>query len=544
MQRRSLIKSILKAKSTSKQVLSTPVPTLDRYEGEWTINQVFHLLRRATYKLDLSNLDQLVNMGLGGIVDLLTGDIPLPDPPINYDFENDPNCAIGETWVNAPYYRSNGYQLRSIRYWSTGRFISKEMHIREKLTLFWHNHFPISDVNDSRFMYDYSSLLREHGLGNFKELTKKMTIHPAMLRYLNGNQNTRNSPNENYARELLELFTIGKGDLAGPGDYTNYTEDDVREIAKVLTGWRDRGYRSGDSPEYFAQFRANVHDNTTKTLSHRFGNAVIEDQGDQEYSNLIDVIFNQDEVSRYLARKLYRWFVYYEINEEIEQNIIEPLAQIIRDNNYEVKPALIALLSSQHFYDIEHRGCIIKNPIDYVCGALNTFGIVEPEEFSAKYNFWRNLNSSLNLLQMIFFNPPSVAGWSAYYQEPLFYRSWLNSVTLPLRKVFTDVLLNRGVGNFVDEPDLVKLIDQASNPYDVNALLEELSALMFPKPLSENQLSVLKEILIPGLPDFEWSVEYGDYTADPENEDLKQSLQMKLQSLFTYMTHMPEFQLS
>ena len=109
------------------------------------------------------------------------------------------------------------------------------------MTLFWHNHFVVEfgDINDARMGYEYCRLLRQHALGNFKQLAKDVTVTPAMLRYLNGNQSTVGAPNENYGRELLELFTVGKGPLIGPGNYTNYTEADVQAAAKVLTGWRD-----------------------------------------------------------------------------------------------------------------------------------------------------------------------------------------------------------------------------------------------------------------------------------------------------------------
>ena len=544
MERRTMFKSLLTKNEIKPEKPIPPQSSLAKYEGVWERDQILHLLRRTTYTVNLDIVEKLSADGLDGSIEYLTRSIPLPDPPINYDFEGDVNVAKGDTWVNSPYYRLNGYQLRSIRSWTFGRYLSKEVHIREKMVMFWHNHFPVGDVNDSRFMFDYNTLLRQFALGNFKELTKQITISPIMLRYLNGNQNTRNSPNENYARELLELFTIGKGDLAGPGDYTHFTEHDVREFSKILTGWRDRGYRNQNNAERYAEFRANVHDQSTKTLSHRFGGVSIENEGDQEYSTLIDIIFKQDEVSRFIARKLYRWFVYYHIDENIESNIIEPMAQIIRDNDYSIKEAVIALLSSEHFYSSEMRGCMIKNPFDFICGFMNLLSIDDPDDILVTYNYWRRISGNLTPLQMVFYSPPDVAGWKAYYQGPSYYRVWLNSVTMPLRKVFTDGILRRGFGNFVDKPDLVEYISRVSDPLDINILIEELSSLFFSKPLSENQTIVLKDFIISGLPDFEWTVEYGDYLADPDNTDLKRSIQTKLEAMFTYMARMPEFQLS
>ena len=157
---------------------------------------------------------------------------------------------------------------------------------QEKLTLFWHNHYVTQGINDPQMVYNYITLLRENGLGNFRELTKQMTIEPAMLIYLNGNQNSAVAPNENYARELLELFTIGKGPAVGPGDYTNYTEDDVVEMARVLTGWIVRGGFTTDTVNnpLKSEFRPARHDDGTKQLSHRFDDIEIDDMGENEYA--------------------------------------------------------------------------------------------------------------------------------------------------------------------------------------------------------------------------------------------------------------------
>ena len=139
-------------------------------------------------------------------------------------------------------------RTNSLKAWNFNTLVESGVNIREKLVLFWHNHFAIqiSVARDPNFAYHYSKLLRDSSLGNFKDLVGKITIDSWMLDYLNGHTNRLNSPNENYARELFELFTIGKGDLAGPGDYTTFTETDVVEAAKVLTGWRYFGRFSKD----------------------------------------------------------------------------------------------------------------------------------------------------------------------------------------------------------------------------------------------------------------------------------------------------------
>ena len=205
------------------------------YAGAWTYESAAHLLRRCMFGPTYSQIKEATQMGLGATVEMLLEDLPLPSPPINTRNDQDPHVPIGETWVEAHYSSGRSkkldqlnYRRRSLKSWTIGRIMNPEMSIREKMTLFWHNHFPVNDINDPKLLYDYVTKLREHGTGNFRTLVKEITLDPAMLRYLNGDENTAKAPNENYARELLELFTIGKGPQIGPGDYTHYTEQDVK----------------------------------------------------------------------------------------------------------------------------------------------------------------------------------------------------------------------------------------------------------------------------------------------------------------------------
>ena len=341
--------------------IATVSPGLETYSGPWTYQQAAHLLRRTTYGPNLARIQWAESQGLSATLDKLFEALPLPDPPVNAYYEDDPDVPVGATWINAPYTQSifqdqSRYRFRSMKSWTLGLMWEEGISIREKMTLFWHNHFPVNEVEDTKYMYRYGNMLRTYALGNFRELTKAVTIDPAMLRFLNGSQNKKGSPNENYARELLELFTVGKGPLAGPGDYTNYNEHDIQEIARVLTGWRDYGLNLASTDgDFGAEFVPSNHDTDPKVLSFHFNNAVINDMGDQEYAHLIDIIFEQDEVARFICRKLYRWFVFHEIDEDIEANVIQPMAQILLDHDFEIQPAVRALLESAHFYDPAHR---------------------------------------------------------------------------------------------------------------------------------------------------------------------------------------------
>ncbi|GAB4255270.1 MAG: hypothetical protein Kow0027_21900 [Saprospiraceae bacterium] len=554
MDRRTTLATLLgqKTETAAPPVVSSG---LTPYTGSFEFQQASHLLRRTTFGPNYEMIKKAVNAGLDATLAELLADNPLPEPPLNYDFEEDPLVPVGETWVNATYPTGSlksmvrNYRSRSLRAWTFKQMIEEGTSIRETMTLFWHNHYVTGDINDPNFEYRYITLLRENALGNFRELTKKVTIDPAMLRYLNGNQNIAAAPNENYARELLELFTIGKGPLVGPGDYTNYTEQDVIQMARVLTGWRDRGYNSSNPDQPVdVEFRYNQHDQLPKLLSPRFDNAIINDMADQEYAYLVDLIFTKNECARFISRKLYRWFVYYVIDDNVEQNVIEPLAQIIIDNDYEIKPALDALLRSEHFFDMLSMGPMIKHPIDFMISALrNTnFSLSQfnlDQEYTILWNIFR-LNSEG--MQMVYFTPPSVAGWKAWYQEPSFYRTWINSATLNVRQNYTARIANSGYtgAGGVAKLDVLSFVASLDDPFDPNSLISEIASILFPQPISQEQKDALKGVLIPGLPDFEWTVEYSDYVNNPGDPNLEAAVEDKLRNLLTAMLSMPEFYLS
>ncbi|NNK89569.1 MAG: DUF1800 domain-containing protein [Saprospiraceae bacterium] len=531
---------------------------LDKFKGEWNFQTAAHLLRRTTFGASNIQIRQAADSTLDEIIETLFESTALPEEPVNYFFEDDPEVPIGESWINKPYYPRNNDQLdfqaqeisrrRSLRAWILKTIMESGINIREKMTLFWHNHFvtQLSVIMDPNFIYHNNHTLRINATGNFKTLVENMTIDPAMLRYLNGNQNNQNAPNENYARELLELFTIGKGALAGPNDYTTFTEDDVISAAKVLTGWRDIGFRNSDGIPAGSRYVNPLHDKSTKVFSHRFNNQSISNQGPDEYIALINMIFEQEEVSRFIARKLYRWFVYYDISAEVESNIIEPMATMIRDNNYEIEPVLKTLLSSNHFFNICIVGPMIKNPVDFFFNMLIHHKVQLPGNLLLQYRILNRLTNVFETLEMVYFEPPGVAGWKAYYQAPLYYRIWINSVTLANRQNITNLIVsgNVAIGDFALTIDLLEYISELSNPYDPNDLIYEITNGIFPNGITDLQKDFLKEILIPGLPDFEWTVEYSDYLGDPENEDKKQAVLTKLSALFTSMFSMPEYYLS
>ncbi|MEE9407320.1 MAG: DUF1800 family protein [Polaribacter sp.] len=540
------------------------MPNLDPYSGNWTKKEARHLLRRTSFGVSQSLVNEAVSLGISATINKLFIENVLPDAPLKYVLDGtengeaiDPSANYGETWVNGdvvPVEDANTspkniilrYRTRSLYAWSYLQMQNSAMSIKEKLTLFWHNHF-VSVNGNPHLKYYYMNLLRTNSLGNFKELTKQITVDPNMLRFLSGNQNINTAPNENYSRELLELFTIGKGDAVGNGDYTNYTEDDVVEIAKTLTGWRTRGLTNADA--LTAYFQSNKHSTGDKNLSHRFNNAVISENGENEYKDLIDTIFEQDECSHFIIRQLYIWFVNSEITSEIETNIIAPLAEIIRNNNYDISEALKILLASDHFF--ENVFCMIKSPLDLMLSATKSLLLTAPTtSVKEEYEFAYVLYLACTDLEQSVFNHPDVAGWKAYYQGPLYYKTWVNNYLLPKRLDYCKTLVTGGNlvidDNNYTVPPLVPVLLIAANitnAQDPNILIAELASQLFNYEITEDQIVSLKDILIPGLPDFEWSVEYSNYLNDPSDDDMRISVENKLRNLIAVMVQMSEFQI-
>ena len=517
--------------------------TLATYTGPWDKSAAIHLLRRCLFGVNQAELSESLAGGLDYTINRLFQ--PRSPQLLPQVYLNNDALPIGTVWVDQPYdQQSNNGRIRSFQAWWTQQMLQNTFSIHEKMILFWHNHFVIESavVRDSRALFDYYRILNDNALGNFKELTKLITLSPAMLRYLDGQLNVNTSPNENYARELFELFTIGKGPQIAEGNYTNYTEQDVFAAARVLTGWRVNNL------DLSVTFRDNLHDQNEKVFSSAFDNHVIQNNGDREYIDLIEMIFAKEETAKHLARKLYRWFVYYQIDEAVEENIIKHLANRIIQDNYEVVGALKLLLKSQHFYELELRGSMVKSPADFTLGLLRcsmeqlTDSLPVQARY-AHYLYYLNVNAAL---QMEISSPPQVAGWQAYYQEPAYYRQWANSVTIPLRKQLTDQIASAaGIlrGGFRNTLCVIELVENCSMPDNVREVVRELSTLFLPKELSEIQEDYLVQALIPGIPEYEWGNQWRILQSNPSDTNLRMAIENKLYAFFRALFSLPEFQL-
>jgi len=528
-------------------------PSLNLYAGPWDHDAVRHLLKRTMFGASKSDIDYFVSLGVQGAIDQLLDDsLPLPLPPVKeYTTTGaatpDTNIAAGQTWVSDPNNDGTIAFLRraSFKKWWVGTMIRQERTLREKMTLFWHNHFATesNDVGNAQYVFKHHQLLRTYSLGNFKSLVRLVTTDPAMLVYLNGQNNNKTAPDENYAREIQELFVIGKG----PG--AAFTESDVKAAAKVLTGWRNN---SASIQSYFDPAR---HDTTNKQFSSFYGNRVITGRtgttaGDLELAELLDMLFAVEEASLFLCRRLYTWFIYYLITPEVEEAVIRPLAKMLRDNNYEVKPVLRALLGSEHFFDAMNKGCQIKSPVDMLIGMLRQTNVVFPpsDQYVTSYGLWNQLVSYLTNMQQNLGDPPDVSGWKAYYQEPGYYKYWINTDTLPKRIQYLDNLTMVGYtfSGFKMVVDPIAYAKTMRQPSDPNALVDEMTVELLGIPLSvQHKQQIKKDILLSGQNnDYYWTTAWETYINQPGNASNTKYVISALTNLIKYMVDLPEYQLA
>jgi len=533
---------------------------INPYNGPWTNNEVIHLLKRTMFGATKADVDFFKAMTIDQAVDTILN-VPVaqftPAPPVKtYANSVDPNdpdnvVAAGQTWVNTNTNDGsiNSQRVTSLKNWWMGQLVSQDRNILEKITLFWHNHFATETdvIGRAIWAYQNNSILRKNALGNFKQFVKDVTVNTGMLVYQNGYLNTNVAPDENYGRELQELFVVGKGaDNATQG----YAEADVKAAAKVLTGWQINGATN------VSFFNSNRHDATNKQFSAFYNNAVITGRtgataGDLEINDLINMLLSINDPSMHICRKLYRWFVYYEIDAATEANVITPLAQIFRANNYEIKPVLQALLKSEHFFDVQNQGCLIKSPVEIIVGLCREFSVAFPSvatDYAGAYNTWQLLNALSITLQQNIGDPPNVAGWPAYYQQPQFYEIWINSDTFPKRNQFTDQMLangyQRGGKRILIDPTI--FARSLPNPGDPNALITDSITYLFRLPLTQASKDQLKRDIILGgqTNDTYWTNAWNAWIANPNDTVNAAIVKTKLKDLYQYFMKLAEYQLA
>ncbi len=519
---------------------------LSPYTGEWNRAAATHLLRRILFGATIKDIDYFNTLDLETALEELLKESLRPLPPVNdYNDEEytDPDVPFGSGWLQAPYNNeAEGARIWSLKCWWLSNMIEQEETIHEKMILFWFNHIPIQfyEVFFGRWDYRYIELMRRHALGNVKTLVKAVTLDAAMLHFLNGQYNHKEAPDENYARELQELYCIGKGPNA------NFTEGDVRAAARILTGWR---HNYGNGQSYFEE---EAHDNSDKQFSEFYGDRIIRgrsgQRGKEELDELLDMLFEQEECALFLCRKLYRFFVHYNIDEWTESNIIAPLAEQLRTNDYEILPVLKVLFGSQHFFDVLRKGAIIKSPIDFIVSLYREFNTPLPPKTRLRDRYEHNGN--LVYMSYVFDqnlgDPPNVAGWPAYYQIPMFDKNWITTNTLPNRASFVDWILWSGISteNFLAQLDILATVEQIPGAADPNELVDFVVKWQFPIEVSTSFRSQLKAILLSGqVNDYYWTDAWNEYLFNPNDEMKREIVRSRLRPFFYTVLHQEEYQL-
>ena len=518
-----------------------PLPSLG---GTLGYKRAAHLLHRATFGPTKLQIDSFATLNASQAVALLFQQ-PLPDPALPLDPET------GTEWVLAGVTNANSGdpELQEIfKGWFMGQMLALGVppsnqlaySVREKIVFFLHTVLTCiqSKVDNSRSIYFQNQLFRKFAFDktlpidyNVKELTKKISVDNAMLRLLDGNLNVRGSVNENYARELMELFTIGRG-LEGtlppatvPGDYFNFTEQDVRAAAAVLSGWElDTTFTSFDQTvDLYATgtqklprgkvrgsaTNASAHDNEVKQFSDRYGNATIqpnplllngtnatEESALDEISQLIELIYAQPETARNFCRRIYRYFVYHEITQTIDDTIVAEMANTLVSNGYKIQPVLEDLFQSQHFYEAaagvndDNFGGIIKSPLDLMIGTLRLCNVQLPDptgNATAYYEQTGELIRTLSDMGMHFYEPFDVAGYDAYHQYPIYHRSWISTNYLVSRYEFIRNLVSDSQMGGMMKIDPVAFVQtNISNAIASDARLLIIELVKYFLPLADN----------------------------------------------------------
>ncbi|MEO7991890.1 MAG: DUF1800 family protein [Chryseolinea sp.] len=586
---------------------------LPEYTGTLGLKRSAHLLRRATFGATKQQIDTFAGYTpVQAITQLFRQ--ALPDPVLPIDPKTGQEWVIsGITDANSKEFDLEDFTLK----WILGQMMSPGVptnlslaySAREKVIHFLHTHFTTiaSKVSSSRALYFQNQLFRLFALDsldprpqiNFKKLTAKISVDNAMLRLLDGNLNVKGSVNENYGRELIELYSLGKGlqgtqpTTTAQGDYYYYTETDVQAAANVLTGWQDDDTFTNIDPDTSlprgkvrgTTLNASSHesDETLKIFSSRFTstlfpdltirpNAALLNGGEptelsalDEIDKLVELIYEQDETRRHICWKIYRFYVaaMHTVNDSlaIDSPIITEMANTFRDNGYKLQPVIENLLRSQHFYDSldvavanDNFGGVIKSPIDLAIGTLRFFNFqltdmaVSPQTF---YDETTEILDSIRSQGMNFYEPYDVAGYEAYHQFPIFHRAWITPNSLPTRYAFARSVISK------NEPSMFKV-----NVYDyvknniANAtaripedLVIELAKYFLPitdnikytvdpaAAITDLRMNYFLTRFLQGFPATYWTTRWDD---GAEFVDMRSQLEF----LFNALLQSPEYQLA
>lgn len=401
--------------------------------GQWDRVKLAHLLNRTGFGATPGEVDAWSNLTCAQAVDRLVDWESTPDPLVPPAWINDVDSLLEkrEEYRRLPeaerrekvkeVQKELRRNLEDLRTWWLEAMWRTPRPLQEKLALFWHGHFATSaeKVKQPWFMWKQNQLFRENANGNFRKLLVEVARDPAMLIWLDGRQNKAGAPNENFARELMELFTLGEG---------HYTEKDIQESARAFTGWVAGGPKRKDS--FLIRMR---HDNGTKTFMGQSGNFADTD--------IIDIILQQPQAARFMARKIWTFFAY----ENPEPEALDALSETFRKSNYELKPLLKQMLLSREFYSEKSMHTQVKSPVVWMIGTFKNLEVSKMPRLLP--------SMTLRLMGQDLFAPPSVKGWDGG-------RTWISTNTLLLRNNLASAMVYGGslqnlrpnAGNNAEQP--------------------------------------------------------------------------------------------
>ena len=431
----------------------------------WDAVRQGHLLRRTMMLPKWSEIDTISKLTPSAAVDLLLNTPSDPAPPsianhVTYSMKGLDSVLANQlkgTWAGDD---------AALKDWYANVLLNSPLSIVEKMTFFWSGHFTSQFVADESYviaplLFRQNKLLRDTGLLNFKDLASNITLDGAMLVYLGGIFNTKSRANENYARELMELFTMGLG---------NYTEGDVKEAARILTGWRVAQYNDEPSPNgiFNTYFSPGDHDETNKIFLGVTFSAIVDADNTEylvkknEIQLLIDTIFKIRTlaVATFISRKIYKFFIYSN-PAGADETVISAMAQLLIQNNFDIKPVMATLLKSAHFFDNANIGCQIKTPAEFIIGIARQLG------------YTTGMAGNMTTILQEMFNPPNVSGWTGWHD-------WITTNTYPVRST----VVTTAIGAMSDQ-NVIDFIHQFPSNNDANKLITSLGALMLPRKLAK-----------------------------------------------------------
>lgn len=539
-----------------------------------------HLLRRATWGPAPELIKTYAAFTAEEAVNDLSVSTGLPLPPTD--------LKTSASWVYPTQPKAiedtNSDQDTLFSYFKAWHLEQMRLHgnkLTERMTYFYHTHLPVAwtVINSSEAVYYQNALYRYYALGNFKTLFKKICLDNAMLRYIDGESNDRDNPNENFAREMFELYSIGRGDQIAEGNYTNYTEDDIKAACRVLTGWRfddtftnldpDTNLPAGKIVTEPASSDPSVllavrHDPDAKTFTAAFGNQEIvpetivdelatKEAAEKEFDDMIEMIFAQPETAKFICRKLYRFFVYWDITAEVETDIIEPLATTFRNNDYEILPLLRQLFQSEHFYDADTAatsdnsiGALIKSPLELIVGSLRFFNVEMPVSVDDVYTK-SYLGAILPFIQeqgLDFYEPIDVSGYPPYSQEPSYNRDWITPNAIANRYHFSNILMGRlneggDYGFQLDIVDWVRNSGNVTDPSDAAEVVQVFTKYMLAVEIDTERNDYFISLFLDELPATTWTTEWNQYISSGNDDVVRERLEFLVASIM----QTPEFQL-